>query len=250
MTIIDIRTFLRQLDCIIFILQEPWLEREGQPPTHPDFDLYTPTPIKSLWATYIRRGYNIVASTEFTHGRSFLGSHIINNSLSFYLYNFYSPGYLKAFADLCKSFTPKSPCILMGDLNPHHPLWYGHGGGIPNKDLRRNAPSNSIAEWFSKFSFLLHNEPGVYTHFPRAESFNSQHIQHSRGTRLRWHKADWMKFNMVTKDSGLNTSNIGSAEEENRAVTSTRKILTKSSGGSGSKRGNTSKTSPIVVPES
>jgi hypothetical protein len=172
-TIINIRTFSQQLDCIIFILQEPWLEREGQPPTHPDFDLYTPTPIKPLYATYIRRGYNIVASTEFTHGRSFLGSYIIiNNSLSFYLYNFYSPGYPKAFADLCKSFTPKSPCILMRDLNAHHPLWYSHGGGIPNKDVRRNTLSNSIAEWFEKFSFLLHNEPGVYTHFPRAESFN------------------------------------------------------------------------------
>jgi hypothetical protein len=67
-TIINIRTFSQQLDCIIFILQEPWLEREGQPPTHPDFDLYTPTPIKPLCATYIRRGYNIAASTEFTHG--------------------------------------------------------------------------------------------------------------------------------------------------------------------------------------
>jgi hypothetical protein len=60
----------------------------------------------------------------------------------------------------------------MGDSNAHHPLWYGHGRGIPNKDLRRNTPSNSIAEWVEKFSFLLHNEPGACTHFPRAESFN------------------------------------------------------------------------------
>jgi hypothetical protein len=120
----------------------------------------------------IRRGYNIVASAGFTHEQSFLGSHIISNSLSVYLYNFYSPGYPKAFADPCKSFTHKSPCILMGELNTNHPLWYGHGGGIPNKDLRRNTPSNSIAGWFENFSFLLHNEPRVYTHFPHAESFN------------------------------------------------------------------------------
>jgi hypothetical protein len=136
-TIINIRSFSHQLDCIIFILQEPWLERGGQPPTHPDFDLYTLTPVKPLWATYIRRGYNITASTEFTHRRSFLGSYMtINHSLSFHLYNFYSPGYPKAFADFCKSFIPKSPCILMGDLNAHHPLWYSRGGGIPNQDLR------------------------------------------------------------------------------------------------------------------
>jgi hypothetical protein len=142
-------------------------------PAHPDFDLYAPTPIKPLCATYIRRGYNISAPMEFTHERSFLGSHMtINNSLSFYLCNFYSPGYLKAFADLCKSFTPKTPCILRGDLNAHHPLWYGHREGIPDKDLRWNTPSNSIAEWVEKFSFLLHNEPRDYKHFPCVESFN------------------------------------------------------------------------------
>jgi hypothetical protein len=33
---------------------------------------------------------------------------------------------------------------------------------------------------------------------------------------------------MVIKDSGLNTSNLGCAEETNRAVTSITKILTKS----------------------
>jgi hypothetical protein len=32
---------------------------------------------------------------------------------------------------------------------------------------------------------------------------------------------------MVIQDSGLNTSNLGSAEETNRAVTSITKILTK-----------------------
>jgi hypothetical protein len=51
--------------------------------------------------------------------------------------------------------------------------WSGQGGGIPNKDLRQNTPSNSIAEWFENVSFLLHNEPGVYTHFPGGESFNT-----------------------------------------------------------------------------
>jgi hypothetical protein len=70
-TTIDIRSFSQLLDCIIFILQERWLERGGQPPTHPDFDLYTPTPIEPVCATYIRRWYNITAPTKFTHGRSF-----------------------------------------------------------------------------------------------------------------------------------------------------------------------------------
>jgi hypothetical protein len=180
----------------------------------------------------------------------------------------------------------------MGDLNAHHPLWYGHGGDIPIKDLRQNTPFNSIAEWFENFGFLLNNEPGDYTHFPRAESFNpsvldlcllrggimhhietwtidrnsgsdhaivehrldvptqgitTQHIQHSRRTRLRWHKADWKKFDMLIKDSGLNFRQCGGDQSGSHIH---HENINKSSGGSGSKGGNTSKTSPMVVPES
>jgi hypothetical protein len=58
------------------------------------------------------------------------------------------------------------------------------------------------------------------------QGITTQSIQHSQRTRLRWHKADWKKFDIVIKDSGFNTSNLGTAEETNRAVTSIRKILT------------------------
>jgi hypothetical protein len=55
----------------------------------------------------------------------------------------------------------------------------------------------------------------------------AQAIQHLRRTIFRWHKADWKRFDMIIKDSGLNTSNLGSAEEANRAVISITEILTK-----------------------
>jgi hypothetical protein len=57
-----------------------------------------------------------------------------------------------------------SHSLIMGDLNAHHLLWYGHGGGIPNKDLRQHTPPNSIVEWYENHSCLLHmNLESIHT---------------------------------------------------------------------------------------
>jgi hypothetical protein len=96
------------------------------PPLHPNFNLFTPTPLSPKCATYIRCNKGLSAHTTFTYKDSFISTHIsLSEAVKFTLYNFYSPGHPKSLASLRDDFRPSLPCILLGDFNAHHEWWYG-----------------------------------------------------------------------------------------------------------------------------
>jgi hypothetical protein len=153
--------------CLALLLQEPWNEADrGLPPDTPGFDLFSPVPTRPRCVTYVRRG--ISAVQRFTDGDSFLETTITVGGSTFSLLNFYSPGHPKHVAKLVSErFTiPPASCILLGDLNAHHPWWSAERD--LDSDARRKASrdSNILATWLENNRFTLHNEPAVLTHFP------------------------------------------------------------------------------------
>jgi len=126
-TISALQDFTKKPENLICLLQEPWYDRHGHPPILPGFDSFTPTPIKPKCVTYVRRISGLTATTTFTAHDSFLGTTItsVRNSttITFTLFNFYSPGRAEPIARLIPSIPVPKECILMGDLNAHHVWW-------------------------------------------------------------------------------------------------------------------------------
>src|SRR3978361_1298739 len=93
-TISALQDFARKTENIICLLQEPWCDRHGNPPSLPGFDIFTPSPIKPRCVTYVRRTPGLTVTTVFTAQDSFLGTTITtaHNQKTFTLFNFYSPG--------------------------------------------------------------------------------------------------------------------------------------------------------------
>jgi hypothetical protein len=153
--------------CLALLLQEPWLDIDrGLPPDTPAFDLFSPILAHPRCVTYVQRGVNAVQ--RFTDGNSFLEMTLTIGSTMFSLLNFYSPGRPKHVAQLItKRFqAPPESCILLGDLNAHHPWWSAERD--LDSDARRKTlrESNILASWLEEHDFTLHNEPGIPTHFP------------------------------------------------------------------------------------
>src|SRR3978361_357394 len=128
-TISTLQNFARKTENLICLLQEPWTDRHGYPPTLPDFDTFSPIPFKSKCVTYVRRTPWLSAITTFTAQDSFVGTTITStqNSITttFPLFNFYSPGWAEPIARLLPTIPVPKECILMGDLNAHHVWWQG-----------------------------------------------------------------------------------------------------------------------------
>jgi hypothetical protein len=75
-TISALQDFARKTENLICLLQEPWCDRHGNPPSLPGFDIFTPSPIKPRCVTYIRRTPGLTATTVFTAQDSFLATTI------------------------------------------------------------------------------------------------------------------------------------------------------------------------------
>jgi len=167
MTISALQDFARKNENLICLLQELWIDRHGHPPTLPDFDTFSPTPLKPKCVTYVHRTPGLTATTTFTAQDSFLGTTITSTQNSktttFTLFNFYSPGRPEPVARLLPTIPVPKECILMGDLNAHHAWWQGP---LP-PTARTSAASHSLAEWLESNNFQLHNESGLPTHHPR-----------------------------------------------------------------------------------
>jgi hypothetical protein len=153
--------------CLALLLQEPWNKADrGLPPNTPGFDLFSPTPLRPKYITYVRRGTS--ATQRFTDGDSFLEMIITIGGMSFSLLNVYSPGHPKHIAQLITTRfrTPPDSCILLGDLNAHH-LWWSAERDLDSTARRKvSLKSNILAEWLKNRHFTLHNEPGALTYFP------------------------------------------------------------------------------------
>jgi hypothetical protein len=161
-------SFASNPSTVLILLQEPAIEHNQSPPSHPDFHLLTRVPERPLCATYVRRLPGVQADIIFTHSNSFLGTRIsFPASPAFTIYNFYSAGRPHAIANLLPQFGPKFPAIIMGDLNAHHP-WWGSTTTLDDNQIRSfRAETDSIVDWMESHSFFLHNKPGTLTHFPR-----------------------------------------------------------------------------------
>jgi hypothetical protein len=136
------------------------------PKTKFQFDLFSPTPLLPKCVTYVRRGTTAVQC--FTDGDSFLELVVTIGETSFSLLNFYSPGHPKHVAKLLTTRFPMPPeaCILLGDLNAHHPSWSTERDLESAACRKASRDSEVLAEWLERHQFTLHNEPGIPTYFP------------------------------------------------------------------------------------
>jgi hypothetical protein len=153
--------------CLALLLQEPWNEVDrGFPPDTPEFDLFCPTPLLPKCVTYVRR--STPAVQRFTDGDLFLEMAVTVGETSFSLLNFYTPGHPKHIAQLLTTRFPTPPeyCILLGDLNAHHPWWSAERDLDSAARRKTSRDLNVLAAWLEKHRFTLHNEPGIPTHFP------------------------------------------------------------------------------------
>jgi len=162
-----LQDFAKKPENLICILQEPWCDRHGQPPSLPGFNTFTPTPINPKCVTYIRQIPGLTASRFFTSKDSFLATTITSSwngqTNTFTLFNLYSPGRPEPVAALLPALTLPADCLLIGDLNAHHPWWQG-----PLPRTTRTSPASlTIANWLEENSFHLQNEPAIPTHYPR-----------------------------------------------------------------------------------
>jgi ribonuclease HI len=105
---------------------------------------------------------------RFTDGDSFLEMVLTVGETSFSLLNFYSPGHPKHIAQLLTTRFPIPPesCILLGDLNAHHPWWSAQRDLDSAARRKSSRESNVLAAWLEQHHFTLHNQPGIPTHFP------------------------------------------------------------------------------------
>jgi len=260
-TISALQDFARKTENVICLIQEPWCDRNGNPPSMPGFDTFTPTPTKPRCVTYVRHTSGLIATTTFTAMDSFLGTTITTprDGKKFTLFNFYSPGRPEPLADILPAIKLPTDCILMGDLNAHHPWWQG----LLAQTIRTSHASHSIANWLEDHSFCLQNEPGIPTHHPRnggqpstidlcfsrgsmTQSILSLAVDHDTtsdhstvtislslpsritppiATRRCWRKADWGKFDARIQSAGMDLSLLQGVDDTLRAITNITKLI-------------------------
>jgi len=164
-TISAFQDFDRKPENLICLLQEPWCDRHGNPPSLPGFDIFTPSPVKPKCVTYVHHTPGLSATTVFTAQDSFLGTAITSsyNQKTFTLLNFYSPGRVEPQAAILPTLKLPNDCLLMGDFNAHH-LWWQRP--LPST-ARISRGSQTIANWLEDNNFQLQNELSIPTHHPR-----------------------------------------------------------------------------------
>jgi len=257
-----LQDFAKKPENLICLLQEPWCDRHGQPPSLSGFNAFTPTPNKSKCVTYVRQIPGLPASTFFTSKDSFLATTITSSwngqTNTFTLFNLYSTGRLEPVAALLSTLTLPADCLLMGDLNAHHPWWQGP---LP-RTTQTSPASHTIANWLEENNFHLQNEPAIPTHHPRnggspstidlclshattTRSIPSLAVDHDTTSdhttltdtlalpsteaqtspRRCWYKADWGSFDAKIQSTKMDLSQLQGPEDTLRAVTNITKLI-------------------------
>ena len=157
---------------IMVCLQEPALDKQGHPPTHPSFTCYSPS-IRPKCCTYIRTSSDQQVTVVLSEESCFLGCRVSSpNYKSFTVYNIYSKGGRDiVLAKLLKSpFVPEQSCIMIGDFNCKHPWWIGNAYAHRKHAIGRytSTNANDIVGWLDMNNFSLQNKPGIFTHYPRS----------------------------------------------------------------------------------
>jgi len=260
MTISALQDFSQKPENLICLLQEPWVDRHGNPPSLPGFDIFTPSPTKPRYVTYVRHAPGLTATTVFTAQDSFLGTTITtsHNQQTFTLFNFYSPGRAEPLAAILPTLKVPTDCLLMGDLNAHHPWWQGP---LPQA-ARISAASHTIANWLEDNNFCLQNEPAIPTHHPRnggqpstidlyfsrgspTQSILTLAVDHDTTSdhsaviitlslpsalaptipRRCWPKANWETFNSKIQSAKMDLSQLQGTDDTLRAVTNITRLI-------------------------
>jgi len=255
-----LQDFAQKPENLICLLQEPWCDRHGNPPSLPGFDTFTPSPTKPRCVTYVRHTPGLTATTVFTASDSFLGTMIttVHNQKSFTLYNFYSPGRPEPLAAILPTLKLPNDCLLMGDFNAHHPWWQGP---LP-PTARISCGSQTIANWLEDNNFHLQNEPAIPTHHPRngghpstidlcltpgstTQSILSLAVDHDTTSdhsavtvilslptpiaptvpRRCWRRADWGKFDSIIQSANMDLSQLQAMDDTLQAITNITQLL-------------------------
>jgi hypothetical protein len=259
-TISALQDFARKPENLICLLQEPWCDRHGNPPSLPGFDIFAPSPMKPRCVTYVRHTSGLTANTVFTAKDSFLGTTITTsyNQKTFTLFNFYSPGRAEPLAAILPTLKLPNDCLLMGDLNAHHPWWQGP----LSQTTRISRASHSIANWLEDNNFHLQNEPAIPTHHPRnggspstidlclsrgstTQSILTMAVDHDTTSdhsaitvtlslptatvlavpRYCWRRADWAKFDSRIQSAKMNLSQLQGTDDTLRAISNITQLI-------------------------
>lgn len=254
-----LQDFARKPENLICLLQEPWCNRHGKPPSLPGFNAFTPTPTKPKCVMYVRHTSDLTATTVFTAQDSFLGTMITShNQRTFTLFNFYSTGWAEPLAAILPSLRMPLDCLLMGDLSAHH-LW--RQGPLP-QTARISSASHAIANWLEDNNFCLQNQPAIPTHHPRSGGHPSTiDLCFSGGSTMQsvltlamdhettadhstitlslslllasepatphqcWHKADWGMFNSRIEAVKMDLSQLQGTDDTLRAITNITRLI-------------------------
>jgi len=176
----------------------------------------------------------------------------------FTLLNFYSPGRAEPLAAILPTIHLPGNCILMGDLNAHHPCWQG-----PLPPTVRILPaSQAIADWLEDNNFHLEYKPSIPTHhltnggrpltidlclsrYPTMQSILSLTVDHDTTSdqsavtitlslqtatapavsRWCWHRADWGKFDSRILSSRMNLSWLQGVNDTLRAISNITRLI-------------------------
>ena len=259
-TISVLQDFAAKHENLILLLQEPWCDRHGNPPSLPGFDIFTPSSSKAKCVTYIRQTQGLTGTTVFTAQDSFLGTMITtpHNQKTFALSNFYSPGRAEPLATILPTLKLPNDCLLMGDLNAHHPWWRGP----LSQSARISRASYTISIWLENNHFHLQNKPAIPTHHPRngrhpstidlclSPGFVTQCIQalamnhdttsdHSALTVTLslstamapavpcrcWCKADWKIFDLRIQSANMVLSHLHGIDNTLRAISNITRLI-------------------------
>jgi len=181
-----------------------------------------------------------------------------HNQKMFTLLNFYSPGQAEPLATILPTLKLPNDCLLMGDLNAHHPWWQGP---LPQA-ARIFRASHTIANWLEDNHFHLQNEPAIPTHHPRngghpstidlclsrgsvTQSILALAVNHDTTSdhsavtvtlslptamapaipRRCWRKAEWKIFDLRIQSANMDLSNLDGMDDTLRAIANITQLI-------------------------
>lgn len=158
-----------ELDCnvMFLLLQETWNNKNRHPPELPLFYLFRVSNKDTKCATYVRKDSNIKHKHHYTYNNFMVSITVEIPKQRTQILNIYSPGRSRYFADISNYVTTIQNCLLMGDFNCNHQLWYGNRSQDYNILRGDRTNGRKIKRWLDKLRLYLVNEPGEFTHFPR-----------------------------------------------------------------------------------
>ncbi|KAH0603229.1 uncharacterized protein H6S33_008233, partial [Morchella sextelata] len=150
------------------LLQEPWISTEGYPPESNLFYLFTASNTNTKCATYVRKHSNLKPKHHYTYDNFIVSITVEIQNKKTQILNIYSPGRSGPFAQIASTIQTLDNCLVMGDFNCHHQMWYGVNSHEYRNNIRADRVNGArLKQWITRQKLTLLNEPGVYTHFPR-----------------------------------------------------------------------------------